>query len=131
MSKDLEARLRRLEQKQSKPDYTKLKPVVPLAGMSETWQKQYHKDPEVLGLIWQKVIQEYHEQHIRDFEQHPEHYANGEGKVPQGIPPWYRLIPDDNTEWYKECKNTAETNLIFWQTVGGGRKETLLQSEDK
>lgn len=136
MSKDLEARLRRLEQKQSKPDYTRLKPIIPLAGMSKSWIEQYHKDPEVISIIWQDVIKEYHEQHIRDFEQHPEHYTDELAKLSNNktislaIPPWYRLIPSDKSEWYKTCVHNAETRLTFWQTVGGGRKETLKTSED-
>lgn len=124
MSKDLDARLRRLEQKQSTPDYSTLKPITPLAGMSDSWVGQYHRDAEVLSIIWQDVIKEYNEQHINEWRQHPETYANADGTI-SGIPPWYRLLPDDNAVWYKECKERAETKLILWLTVGGQRKEIL------
>lgn len=125
MSKEIEARLRALEKRQQSTEWwANLKPVLPLAGMSKTWQDQYHKDPEVLSLIWQKTVKEYNDKHIDEWRKNPSKYADEDGNI-SSMPPWYRLVPHDNSEWYKELKDHAETSLVMWQTVGGGRKEAL------
>lgn len=109
MSSNLDARLRALERRDSCPEFVNLKPPIPLAGMSKTWQDQYHKDPEVISKVWYTTIADYHERHIEEWQQ-----ENGT----RAMPPWYRLLSDDNAEWYKDCKGQAEAKLVIWQALG-------------
>lgn len=125
MSKEIEARLRALEKRQHSTEWwANLKPVLPLAGMSETWQEQYHKDPKILEDIWHDTVRDYHQKHIDEWRKNPSKYADKDGNI-SSIPPWYRLVPHDDSEWYKELVQDAETSLVLWQALGGGRKEAL------
>lgn len=125
MSKELEARLRTLEHRlQSGEFWQNIKTPIPLAGMSKTWQDQYRKDPEVISELWHSVVNDYNDKHIDEWRQHPEQYKDAYGKI-SNTPPWYSLVPDDQSEWYKELIQDAEVSLVLWQTVGGGRKEAL------
>ena len=68
MSDRIKARLDSLEKRYTKPTYAfedMPKPPVPLADMSKEWQDQYHKDPNMISMIWQRVVREYHEAHIQ------------------------------------------------------------------
>lgn len=129
MSSDLNARLRALE-RQGQDKMLTPKLVLPLAGMSERWLEQYKKDPEVLSLIWDRTVKDYREQHAQEWREHPEHFTNfkGEPCTSKDIPPWGSLlITDERVE--NELHDKAETALIFWLTVGGGKKE-VLQHDD-
>lgn len=120
MSKDLEARLRRLEQQNATGNYDAdhlPRPVMPLAGMSQEWQDQYHKDPKVLEDIWQQVVRDYHTKHFDEWRQYPERYADEDGNISTGIPPWLRLIPKDNNKVWQDMVNDASTRFTVWRIL--------------
>lgn len=125
MSSRLDARIRALERYSQAQEITP-RLVLPLAGMSERWLDQYHKDPEALNLIWDKTVENYRAKHKQEWLDHPENFTNLKGKpcTSKDIPPWGGLIiTDERVE--RELYKQAETALILWQTVGGSRKEAL------
>lgn len=119
MSKDLEARLRRLELQNNTgnfdPDHLP-NPVMPLADMSQEWQDQYHKDPKILEDIWRRVVRDYHLKHFDEWRQHPERYADDDGKIYTSMPPWLRLTPRDNKVW-QDMVDEAINHFTIWRLL--------------
>ena len=109
MSDRLKARLDSLERHYTKPslDFDGLpKPPLPLAGMSKEWQEQYHKDPNTLGMIWHRVLREYHDEHLEGWL---------ESGHRTGSPPWGMIIPPDET--YDELSRLAEARLTLYTAL--------------
>lgn len=119
MSKDLDARLRRLEQQNTTGNFDLdhlPRPAMPLASMSKEWQDQYHKDPKILEDIWHDTVRDYHQKHIDEWRQHPERYADDNGNISQGLPPWLRLVPHDSGVWRDMVKD-ASTRFTVWRIL--------------
>lgn len=109
MSDRIKARLDSLEKRYTKPTYAfedMPKPPVPLANMSKEWQDQYHKDPNMISMIWQRVVREYHESHIQA-------WLDSERRTP--TPPWGMIIPPK--EIYDELSQIAEARLTLYTAL--------------